>query len=69
MIGAEGVMGRVLRIWIGVLLIVDVILMLRDAKLGSEIFVLLGRIECHWTGIGVLFLLTIWWDDVAAFVG
>ena len=43
MIGVEGVMGRVVRIWIGVLLIVDVILMLRDVELGIEISVLLGR--------------------------
>ena len=45
MIGAEGVMGRVVRIWIGVLLIVGVILGLRDVRLGTEIFVLPGRVR------------------------
>ena len=43
MIGAEGVMGRVVRIWTGVLLIVDVILGLRDVRLAIEIFVSPGR--------------------------
>ena len=59
--GAEGVMGRVVRIWIGVLLIVGVILMLRDVRLEIEISVLSG------TGIELL-VLKRWWDGVAAFV-
>ena len=61
MIGAEGVMGRVVRIWIGVLLIVGVILMLRDVRLEIEISVLSG------TGIELL-ALERWWEGVAAFV-
>lgn len=43
MIGAEGVMGRVVRIWIGVLLCVGVTSMLRDVSFGIEISVLPGR--------------------------
>ena len=61
MIGAEGVMGRVVRIWIGVLLIVGVILMLRDVRLEIQISVLSG------TGIESLVLKT-WWYGVAALV-
>ena len=58
MIGVEGVMGRVVRIWIGVLLIVGVILMLQDVRLEIEIFVLSGkgRVSLDWTGIGLLVL-------------
>ena len=42
MIGAEGLMGRVVRIGIGVLLIVGVILGLRDVSLQIESSVLPG---------------------------
>ena len=69
MIGVEGVMGRVVRIWTGVLLIVDVILTLRVVKLGIEISVLLGRdrMSVDWDRITVFFL-KMGWDDLAAFV-
>ena len=54
-------MGRVVRIWIGVLLIVGVILMLRDVRLEIEISILSGN------GTELL-VLKRWWDGVAAFV-
>ncbi len=45
-------MGRVVRIWIGVSLIVGVILGLRDVRLGVEISLLPGRdrmpLDWHW---------------------